>query len=158
MSMPISTIRAIQKFQATETVTDLPGRGSLFILPPCTARRMIREAKNPQGSLLENYRGKQHLGVIKSPKVTHETSPPCQQIIQKACQKKKPFLSFHNKRNHLGFAKKLTLDQNRMDWNYGQIQLKFSFSATNTQVGFGVKRNAYPENNLHVSMVEVEVL
>ena len=34
---------------------------------------------------------------------------------------------------------------------------KLSFSATNTQGGFDVE-NAYKENNLYVSMVEVEVL
>ena len=58
LKMAISIIRAIlKKFKATGTVTNLPGRGPIFILPPCTVRRIIREA-NPQGSLLENYRGK----------------------------------------------------------------------------------------------------
>ena len=57
--MPISAVRAIlKKFKATRTVTNLPGRGPMFILPPSTAKRMIREAKNPQGSLLVNYKGK----------------------------------------------------------------------------------------------------
>ena len=56
--MPICTLRVIlKKFKATGTVTNLHGRRPM--------------------SLLENYRGKQHLGVIKSPKLPLEvTSMP----------------------------------------------------------------------------------
>ena len=44
--MTISTVRAIlKKFKATGTVTNMLGRGPMFILPPRTVRRMIREAK-----------------------------------------------------------------------------------------------------------------
>ena len=35
--------------------------------------------------------------------------------------------------------------------------IKLSFSATDTQGEFGKKKNAFTENNLYVSMVEVEV-
>ena len=59
LKMAISAVRAIlKKFKTTGTVTNLPGRGPMFIFPPRTARRMTRWEKNPQGSLLENYRGK----------------------------------------------------------------------------------------------------
>ena len=34
-----------KKFKATGTVTKLPGRGPMFILPPHTLRGVIREAK-----------------------------------------------------------------------------------------------------------------
>ena len=43
---PTSIIRAIlKKYKETGTVTNLLGTGAMFILPPCTARRMVREAK-----------------------------------------------------------------------------------------------------------------
>ena len=41
---------------------------------------------------------------------------------------------------------------------YGQMKLKLSFSATNTQGRFVLKKKiANTKNNLHVSMVDVEV-
>ena len=40
-------IKILKKFKATGTVTNLPGSGPMFILPPRTAIRMI-EANSPR--------------------------------------------------------------------------------------------------------------
>ena len=40
---PYLPLAILQKFKAASTVTNLPGRGPIFILPP---RAVIREAKN----------------------------------------------------------------------------------------------------------------
>ena len=48
LKIPISTFGAIlKKFKANGTVTNLPGRGHMFILSTHTARR-IREAKKSE--------------------------------------------------------------------------------------------------------------
>ena len=123
--MSISKVRAIlKKVKATGTVTNLPGRGPMSILPLCTASV---EAKIRHGSLLENYREKYHLGVIKPPKLPHLHA------------------------NKL-FGKKIISCHFRCAWNllnatgtltgtmfYGQMKRKFYFSATKSQGGFGVK-------------------
>ena len=56
LKMLISTVRTVlKKFTATGTVTSMPGRGPIFILPPCTGRGMIRVTKHSQESLLQDY-------------------------------------------------------------------------------------------------------
>ena len=57
LKIPISTVRAIlKKFKATVTVTNLPGR--VYFAPMHRGEDGKRGKKNPQGSLLENYRRK----------------------------------------------------------------------------------------------------
>ena len=68
--MHISTVWVILKeLKANGTIKTLPGRGPMFILPPCTARQ-----KNLQGWSLQNY---------------YVMLPPCQQMTWKTCQKKR---------------------------------------------------------------------
>ena len=88
LTVPISTVRAIlKKFKATGTVTDLPENGPMFILSPCTARRIRDTKKSPRITARESTAESSILGSL-SPQNYHYTSPSCQQIIWKACQKK----------------------------------------------------------------------
>ena len=48
----------VKKFKATGIVTNLPGRGPMFILPPTHSEEDKRGKKILQGSVLDNYRGK----------------------------------------------------------------------------------------------------
>ena len=52
LKMPISTVRAFR------TVTNLSGRGPMFVLPTHSEEDENRQKKIPKGSLLENYREK----------------------------------------------------------------------------------------------------
>ena len=57
LKIPISTVRVIlKKFKATVTVTNVPGK--VYFAPMHRGEDGKRGQKNPQGSLLENYRGK----------------------------------------------------------------------------------------------------
>ena len=63
-------------------------------------------------------------------------SPPCLQIIWKACQKKKAFLSFHHKRKCLECLKRYL----KFNWKHGLLSDETNIETTNTQGGFGIKR------------------
>ena len=116
--MPISAISAIlKKLKATETITNLPGRGPFFILPLHTMRMMIREVTPPQGSLLEN----------QVSKTTIRRHLHANNLFGRQARKK-PFLSFHHKRKRLEFAKHYFY----CELFYGQMKQKLSFLATNT--------------------------
>ena len=134
LKMPIS--RAIlKKFKATGTVTNLPGRGPMFILPPRTARRMIREAKkSPRITVGELQRKVASWGHQVS-KTTIRHHLHANKLFGRHARKK-PFLSFHHKRKCLEFAKRYwNFDWNRVLWS---DETKISFLATNTQGGFGM--------------------
>ena len=135
--MPISTVRATPKmFNAKGTVPNLPGIGPMFILPPCTVRRMIREAKISKDHCSRNTEESNILG-SSSLQNYHWTSPPCQQIIWKQCQKKAfPVISPQTKVPgvHYNLLEILLEPYSMVTWNEN-----WAFSATNTQCGFGVK-------------------
>ena len=105
LKMPIYTVRAIlQSSKATRTLTKLPGRGPILISPPCTARRMIREAKKSLRITVGELQRKTYLG--------HQVSKT---IIRHHLHANKLFgrhgrkihsLSFNHKCNCLEFAKR----------------------------------------------------
>ena len=149
LKMSISTVRAIfKKFKATGTVTKLSGRRPMFILPPRTVRRMIREAKkSPRITVGELLR-----------KVASWGHQVCKTTIRRHLHANKLF-GRHARKKSLSCH----FTTNVSAWSllnatwtltgtvfYGQMKQKWSFSATNTQGGFGKRRMPKPKSNLYV--------
>ena len=128
LKIPISTARAIfKKFKAT--VTNLPGRGPMFILLPHTAGRMTREAKNsPKITVGELQREVASWGQVS--KTTIRPHLHANKLFGRHARKK-PFLSLHHKYKRLELLTGTVFSR--------QMKLKFTFSATNTQSEFCVK-------------------
>ena len=135
-------------------IAHLPGRGPMFILPPRTARRMIRKAEHSPRIIVGELQR-------KVPSRGHQVSKTTIRCCLHANKlfgrhpRRKPYLTT----NVSAWSSPSTTGTLTGTVFYGQVKWKLSFSATNTQNGFWHKRKkAYNENNLYVSMVEVEIL
>ena len=119
VNIPQTTVRAIIKhFQTSETVANLPGRGSKYMLSPCTVRK---------GPHFKNCR------LVASCLNNHKTPPPYQQAFERVTQIK-PLLRATNKFK--------LLDHWNYDWNrvlWSDETKKLNLLAMYTVSMFGVK-------------------
>lgn len=105
LQLPISTVRVIiKKFKTTGTVVNKPGRGPMFILPPRTVRRMVREVKiSPKLTVTEL----QQMVASWGHKVSKSTIRRCLHANKLFGRhvRRKPFLTHKHKCKRLEFAK-----------------------------------------------------
>ena len=149
-----STIRAtLKKVKATGTVTNMVGRGPMFIFPPRTVRRMIREAKKyPRitfGKLQRKVASRGHH--VSKTTIRHHLHS--NKLFGRHAIKK-TFLSSHHKCKHLELSTTGTLSGIML---FGQMKLKFWFLATNTVVLFYWQR-LYKVLNAGVPIIVTHVV
>ena len=117
-----------KKFKAT--VTNLTGRGPMYIIPPHTTRRMIREEKKSSRIAVGELQRKVASWGHSISKTTIRPSLSCQQIIWKACHE----IPRHFKYNLPAPARKLKLGhcwifQQDIDLKHGLLNTKIPASA-----------------------------